>query len=523
MATDNPVKKRTVAATFLFRISDDASKKAEVALFRRSSHVRTYQHRLAPISGSVEAGDINPLATALREIQEETTLDLASIELLRKGKPYSFADNDIGREWTIYPFAFRLKSIKEGGSGEAGISIDWEHDGWEWHDPLKVDDTDKFGGVPKLVNSLRRVWPVYDLGAEAGGALNDGLEDLGSDHKSGARQLAAKAISILRDVVSKLDSTQGDGEAWWSNVRMAAWHLSYNGRESMGAAIVSSLIAVLKRIEAVWKEAWSNDETLKQHVLATIDEFLAQRNSAVNRICNSFVNYVKSNVLEHTRPSGALSVLTTSYSSTIANSLLKAAEALDITLDLRVLESRPLCEGVTLASKLLLEANQNRRVNVTLFSDASAAIAARGVRFFLFGADRISSTGDVSNKIGTLPAILSTRHISPQAKAIAFSEVEKIAIPESIDDHPVEENDPAELMQAWEARVEGAPVIKEYILRTHGDAEQSRAVVKNVYFEWVPNTLISEYITDEGPWTVEDIRKKSQWVEEECHRFYGNL
>ncbi|KAK6087241.1 NUDIX domain-containing protein [Seiridium cupressi] len=501
MATDNPVKKRTVAATFLFRISDDASKKAEVALFRRSSHVRTYQHRLAPISGSVEAGDTNPLATALREIQEETTLDLASIELLRKGNPYSFADNDIGHEWTIYPFAFRLKSTKEGGSGEAGISIDWEHDGWEWHNPLKVDDTDEFGGVPKLVNSLRRVWPVYDLGAEAGGALNDGLEDLGSDHKSGARQLAAK-LSLF----------SGTSYPNWTQLRVMA---------RLGGQ--TSLIAVLKRIEAVCKEAWSNDETLKQHVLATIDEFLAQRNSAVDRICNSFVNYVKSNVLEHTRPSGALSALTTSYSSTIANSLLKAAEALDITLDLRVLESRPLCEGVTLASKLLLEANQNRRVNVTLFSDASAAIAARGVRFFLFGADRISSTGDVSNKIGTLPAILSTRHISPQAKVIAFSEVEKIAIPESIDDHPVEENDPAELMQAWEARVEGAPVIKEYILRTHVDAEQSRAVVKNVYFEWVPNTLISEYITDEGPWTVEDIRKKSQWVEEECHRFYGNL
>lgn len=245
-----PMKTREVAASFLFRFipgyDDDGAKRkeAQVALFRRSGEVRTYQHKLAPISGSVEKEDVNALGAALREIKEETNLDPASdLELLCKGKPYSFADDSIGREWIIHPFAFRLKSTAEGGKDEGGIVIDWEHEGWEWHDPLLVEDSDEFGGVPRLLDSLRRVWPEIHLGAETGLALTDGLRQLQTDHEGGARQLAAKAVSVLREVVAELGFSIMDGDAWWVKVRMAAWHLWKNGRESMGAAIVSALVS----------------------------------------------------------------------------------------------------------------------------------------------------------------------------------------------------------------------------------------------------------------------------------------
>ncbi|KAH8200628.1 hypothetical protein TruAng_005225 [Truncatella angustata] len=524
MTTVKPLKKRAVAGTFLFRfLEDNNSKKVEVALFRRSGKVRTYQHKLAPVSGSVEEDDANPLATALREIKEETTLDLTSIELLRKGKPYSFTDDDISREWTINPFAFRLKSVDEGGKGEAGIFIDWEHDGWEWHDPLEVNESEEFGGVPRLLDSLRRVWPECDLGAKAGAALTSGLESLRNDHESGARQLASKAVGTLRDVIAELDTPEMGNGAWWSNVRMTAWHLCYNGRESMGAAIITSMVTVLDRIEAVINERRTIDEELKQHIVASIDTFLSQRDSAVERIRDSFISYVRSNMPKCSGADKVLSVLTLSSSSTISCSILEAAAALNLTVDLRILESRPLFEGVTLASKLLQEAAHNQKVNISLYADASAAIAAEGVDLILFGADRISSTGDVSNKTGTLPAVLSTRHVSPNARVVVLSEVEKIAGPGTVAEHVVEENDPAELSRGWEQGVKGTETVKDYFLKTHGDTKQSGVVVRNVYFEWVPATLIDAYITDEGLWSTNEIHNKSDWIGQETNRFFEGL
>ncbi|KAK8068660.1 hypothetical protein PG994_005276 [Apiospora phragmitis] len=208
------LQKREVAASFLFRTAPDDPGKVQVALFRRSGDVRTYPHKLAPISGSVEKEDADSLATALREIKEETTLGLASIKLLHKGKPYSFVDESIGRQWTIHPFAFRLKSAGEGGKGETGTTIDWEHEGWEWHDPLQVDGSE---GVPRLRDSLRRVWPEIDIGARAGRALALGLLRLQADHESGARQLATKAVSILRSVIANSDGLARD-DFWWAKI-----------------------------------------------------------------------------------------------------------------------------------------------------------------------------------------------------------------------------------------------------------------------------------------------------------------
>lgn len=448
-------------------------------------------------------------------------MDLTSIELLRKGKPYSFTDGGISRQWTINPFAFRLKSTDEGGKGEAGIVIDWEHDGWEWHDPLEINDSDEFGGVPKLVNSLRRVWPEYDLGPEAGAALTKGLVTLQDDHESGARQLAAKAVSVLRQVIAELDSADVDGDTWWANVRMTAWHLCNNGRESMGAAITSAVISVLDKLEAAHKSVPGSAERTQQ-ALSAIDEFLSQRNTAVERIRNSLVDYLRTGNSNKANPR-ELSVLTTSYSSTVSDALLEAAAMLNVVLDLRILESRPLCEGVTLASKLLEQSNQSKKVNVTIYSDASAAIAAKDVDIVLFGADRISSTGDVSNKTGTLPAVLSARHISPHARVVVLSEIEKIAGPGAVGEHPVEENNPAELSSSWEHGVKGNDLLKEYMVKTNHGTAQSSVAVKNVYFEWVPAKFIAAYITDEGIWSAKEIKKRSDEIESETKRFFEDL
>lgn len=388
------LKKRAVAGSFLFKFPYGDEKQAQVALFRRSGKVRTYQHKLAPISGSVEKEDASPIATALREINEETGLTLSSIELLRVGKPYSFIDESIGREWTINPFAFRLKDKLEGGKGEEGIHIDWEHEGYEWFSPLDVSESEEFGGVPKLVNSLRRVWPEYDLGSKAGKVLTSGLQQLRDDHESGARQLAAAAVSTLRNLIAEMDSDAID-DTWWANVRMAAWHICKT-RESMGAAITSAVAKALDRVEEIYTQDLSPPEKVRKMVEA-IDDQLNQRKSTTDRIRDAFVDYIRQNVIQATESKKRISVLTLSSSSTISACLLQAAANLGVSLDLRILESRPLCEGVTLASELVEAGNGSADLSVTLYTDASVALAVDGVDIVVLGADRISSAGDVSN------------------------------------------------------------------------------------------------------------------------------
>lgn len=45
----------------------------------------------------------------------------------------------------------------------------------------------------------------------------------------------------------------------------------------------------------------------------------------------------------------------------------------------------------------------------------------------LLGADRIGSDGSISNKIGSLPATLNVRQVSPSAKVVVASEIYNVA------------------------------------------------------------------------------------------------
>lgn len=204
------------------------------------------RNHLAPISGSIEPEDPSPLAAAWREIAEETSLDHSSLTFLRSGKSHTFADPSVGREWTVYPFAFALKSPTS--ETESRIAIDWEHTSWAWHAPSSITDDPSFHGVPRLAESLRRVWFENDLGPSAGAILSSGLHSLATDNVSGARQMASSALRILRETILAFRPC-APTEAWWSAVRMAAWHLVKSGRESMSAAIQSALLAALCDIE----------------------------------------------------------------------------------------------------------------------------------------------------------------------------------------------------------------------------------------------------------------------------------
>ncbi|KAH8902150.1 nagb/rpia/CoA transferase-like protein, partial [Coniochaeta sp. PMI_546] len=511
----------SVVSSFIFKYEDG---KPLVALFRRSDKVNTYQHRLAPISGGVEKTDPSPLAAAWREISEETTLTPASLVLTRQGKSYSFDDESIGRSWTIYPFAFRLKTSEEGGRGEQGIQIDWEHEGWGWHDPHEVEDSDDFGGVPRLAESLRRVWFEKDLGDAAGRVLSEGLETLKNDHQSGARQLAGVALQILRGVIAKLDS-QAPTEQWWAKVRFAAWHIWKNGRESMGAAIMNVLLAALSSIEDTVKQHTafpdsSHSMKWRDAVVEDLERRISLRNAESSQLVTQALSkYLESAYATKLASHEPLTILTLSESSTISHSIRHLALQSGFALDLRVLESRPLFEGVSMAGSFADD------IKISVYSDASAALASKGVDVVIVGADRIASNGAVSNKTGSLPTILSARHIAKlegtSVKIIVLGESEKVAPPGSPEEHVVEENDPSQLSRAWSAEYNSARV--RHGRRNDFADDTIEVAVHNVFFEWTSAELIDLYMTEFGQWTVEDISKHSKRLATEEERLFGDL
>lgn len=112
-----------------------------------------------------------------------------------------------------------------------------------------------------------------------------------------------------------------------------------------------------------------------------------------------FTYYLRSNLSNQQRTDNRVIILTVSASSTISNSILDAYAALENmgTLELRILESRPLFEGVSIASSLYSQfkyqfppsspSSQNKNLEIKLYTDASAALAATDVDLFLLGAD----------------------------------------------------------------------------------------------------------------------------------------
>ncbi|KAF7585975.1 hypothetical protein BBP40_009766 [Aspergillus hancockii] len=520
--------KRAVVSSFIFRFRPGQPTKPSVALFKRSEKVRTYRHHLAPISGSIDPTDPDPLAAAWRELREETTLTPSDLSFWRAGKPFTFSDPSVRREWTVHPFAFRLKETSEGGQGEAAIHTDWEHEEWQWYEPRRILEDKSLTTVPRLQDSLGRVWFEGATNERAGKALAAGLERLQADHESGAHELTAIALMVFRDFVVY---TQNDlGVKWWDMVRMAAWHLIKNGRESMGAATQNAVLAVLAEMEEILGQK-AGPELKWERILGLIDFHLKSRAKRAEQVKGSFVSYLRSNFMSGGTHKDKLTILTISSSSTIRDSILDAYDSLGIgTLELRFLESRPLFEGASIASSILSTFksrldSRDKHLNIRVYTDASAALAAKDVDIVLLGADHISATKGVSNKTGSLPLVLSAKHVSPGVKVVVLSALEKVnGFAGVINDELVESNSPFELLSAWRSDgVKGVQVLEDGLKGEISETQNFSVTVENTYFEWVPLDMVDAFVCEEGVLEKDGIQEKSRQLGWKANRYFGSL
>lgn len=207
------------------------------------------------------------------------------------------------------------------------------------------------------------LWEAYQAVAPTSASI-------AADEEHGSAELSIRALSALRDTAAVADE-------------MAAVHATarslVNARPTM--AVVSN------RINRVLSEAPSTPREVHDRATEAIDAAgTADRRAAQN-------------VIEHL--SGT--VLTLSRSGTVIDALIRAGHPTMVT------ESRPACEGVTTAEKLV-----RAGIDVTVTTDAAAAmhIGNGAVDAVLVGADTILPNGDVVNKVGTRSLMLAAADAS---------------------------------------------------------------------------------------------------------------
>ena len=421
----------------------------------------------------------------------------------------------------------------------------------DWNGLSKTD----LGHISYMHESIRNTWFEIELGPTSGKILATGLQQLQQDHESGARKLAAVSLSILQAVLEHLEDPIGLDGPWWRKSCLVAWHLWRNGRPSMDAAIISFLLLALREIATSLSCTSANSMCRHSRIHSAFDSVQKTIRSFTPRISHNLASYMRSKGSScSSKPAPqrktTFTILTLSASSTIRECIVQAALASGAPfINVRVLESRPLFEGVSMAGSIIssFEALQNHqngslqrpKVRVTIYTDASVAQAAAGADLLLLGADRISPDGSVSNKTGSVPAALSIRHMAQGGETVVVSEIYKVAMQAGniAEEHAIMENNEAsEVMEAWKQndRLKGLDIIQDRFEShdsNHHDVhqqqpepraqKQSVVNVQNVYFEWVPPSLIDTYICEDGVKTPVDFQRQSQWVSEQCEIVFG--
>lgn len=409
-----PFSRVPVVTAFLAR-------RGRVLLLRRSQRVGTYRGRWAGVSGYVERV---PLDQARVELQEEVGLGRDEVQLRGAGVPVPIDDEQEDRHWLVYPFLFALKSA-------TGVRLDWESVECRWVAPEDVEELDTVPGLPEVLSC---VWPPFGTKGLWGAA-----ERIAAGRASGATDLALSALAALE----RFQSTS-------------------EGRISPQAIIrAARALAALRPSMAVIPQVMCL-ATLHGRSVSSV-ELQGELRDATDRSAQHAADAI----------SGMRTILTHSASSAVERALRVWADG-DDRSEVLLTESRPQCEGVSLAERL-----SESGVSVRLITDAQIALGVREADAVLVGADAVTENDQLINKAGTRLAALAAR--DADRPIIAVCQTHKIAPPGWPTD--LERQEPADIHSTSAFRVE------------------------NVAFDATPLSRFSAVLTEEGRLTQKRLRE----------------
>lgn len=388
-----------------------------VLLAQRSDAVSTFPGHWAGISGYLEGDD--PAQWALVEIGEETGLARDQVTLRAAGEPLDAGDRP--HTFRVHPFLF---SIEDRGL----VRPDWEAQRFEWVPLDELLGRARRPVVPRLYDAFERVWPSWPAGQTINANRELARRWLRADRSMGAGTLARGAARELAKLV-RLATDDFAGQQ--QQVVDAAEELRFV-RPSMVPPI--NLLADVR--EAVGG-AESADEAL-----AEIDALVRRSERAEEAAVEAAVE----------RLGAGERIMTISYSGTVKRVMEAAAGRIGRVV---VCESRPLCEGSSLAEEL-----HEAGLDVTLITDAQALAHMDRVDRVLLGADAVLADGSIVNKAGSALVALAARHAGKPVTVVAES-LKRVRDPADYQFTP-EQNAASEV---WTDAPPGIDVVNEYFER----------------------------------------------------------
>ena len=114
-----------------------------ILILKRSAAVGSFQHYWSGVSGFVEQGE-EPLETSQREVEEETGISRASLELLPRAPPRLTEKPD--QVFEVYSFLYLCTTDQ--------VRLDWENDEFAWVAPEALRDYRTVPWLPEMVSTL---------------------------------------------------------------------------------------------------------------------------------------------------------------------------------------------------------------------------------------------------------------------------------------------------------------------------------------------------------------------------------
>lgn len=411
----------------------------KILILKRSEKVKAHKQMWAGISGYIEKKE-NPLNRAIKEIEEETGLSNDDIELIKASEPIGIPDNDIDVLWIVYPHLFKTNR-KE-------IDIDWEHTEYKWIYPETLSNHIT---VPALTESLQMVLPTLLEKITSSQEVIEKVNLIKNDKTHGASWLAREAVDVLS--IASREYKPGNIKDYLNKMKTLSLQLM-NIRPSMGT--------INNRVGDILFRLIKNSKTTSN--LEDIKIFVNKEIKILNKNAERNIIDVSKNCIklfpDHCK------ILTHSYSSTIIEAI-KFAYDNKKEIQVIVTESRPLLEGRKTAKEL-----SEYGIPTTLVTDAAAGFFAKQVDIVLVGADSLLTNGDIINKAGTYPVVLSAAYQG--IPVFIAADTGKINLRSYFTQILLEEKDTSEI---W-------------------NKQPPNVSIRNLYFDTTPKFFITRIITE---------------------------
>lgn len=275
-----------------------------------------------------------------------------------------------------------------------------------------------------------------------------GFDSLKADNVSGASEVLAQTAQFWREEIQVLQP---------SSLRRGLTSIRHRG---------FFIVQLYPRMAPIFHLV--NNVLLECEKAATVEELLKCAQEAIDHTVN-MANLALFQLLPHARKiiKPGMTIFTYSRSG-IVLSILKELKRSGYGLQVLLTEARPMNEGLRVAEELV-----QHQIDVTVFVDAAMQQAVAACDLILIGADTFSERRIV-NKIGTHAIALLARELKKPMYCLATSD--KYLPPDL--NQPHESDHAAE--EVWPHAPDGIRI-------------------RNTYFETTPIDLITDIITELGP------------------------